>query len=132
MFALVIGLVNSATAELVAHWRFDESSGTTANDSSGNGNHGTLIDNVQWAAGKIGGAAEFDGTSGHIEVPYSESLKLLNQGDFTIAAWCLLNEVPPSTNRMVLQQGDLNGTGRTLLFVHNSNEIRSFAGGGPT
>ncbi len=131
-FVLVTALVNSATAELVAHWRFDESSGTTANDSSGYGNHGTLIDNVQWAAGKIGGAAEFDGTTGHIEVPYSDSLKLLNHSDFTIAVWCLLNEVPPSTNRMVLQQGDLNGTGRTLLFVHSSNEVRSYAGGGPT
>jgi len=31
-----------------------------------------------------------------------------------------------------LQQGDLNGTGRTLLFVHSSNEIRSFAGGAAT
>jgi hypothetical protein len=132
VFALVMVLVNSTSAELVAHWRFDESSGTTASDSSGNGNHGTLIDNVQWAPGKIGGAAEFDGTTGHIEVPFSESLKLLNQGDFTIAAWCLLNEVPPSTNRMVLQQGDLNGTGRTLLFVNNTNEIRSFAGGATT
>ena len=43
--ALVMGLVNSATAELVGHWRLDEAAGNTANDSSGNGNHGTLQGN---------------------------------------------------------------------------------------
>ncbi|MFH1718675.1 MAG: LamG domain-containing protein, partial [Planctomycetota bacterium] len=125
-------LTSVAEAELVGWWQFEEGSGTTALDSSGYDNHGQLFDNVQWADGKIGLAMQFDGASGHIEVPFSESLRLLNQGDFTICAWCLLNTVPPSTNRMVVQQGDGNGTGRTLLFIANTNEIRSYAGGATT
>jgi hypothetical protein len=128
IFALVIGLVNIAAAELVGHWRLDEGSGNIANDSSGNGNHGNLQGDPQWVAGKVGGALNFNGTSDHITIPFSPSLKVLNQGDFTIAAWFNADEIP-SENKEVFQQGDLNGTGRTWLFVAAANEIRSYLGG---
>ena len=35
-FMLMLVLVSSVSAELVAHWKFDEGSGDTAFDSSGN------------------------------------------------------------------------------------------------
>jgi hypothetical protein len=38
-FIFVLGLVSSASAELVAHWKFDEGSGDIAFDSSGNNYH---------------------------------------------------------------------------------------------
>ena len=37
---------------LVAHWKFDEGSGTTASDSSGNGNTGTLVNGPAVDCGK--------------------------------------------------------------------------------
>jgi hypothetical protein len=37
-FVLVLGPVSNFSAELVAHWTFDEGSGDIAYDSSGNGN----------------------------------------------------------------------------------------------
>lgn len=33
---------------LMAYWKFDEGNGTTAADSSGNGNTGTLVNGVTW------------------------------------------------------------------------------------
>jgi len=132
-FVLVAGLVNSATAELVGHWRLDEGAGDTANDSSGNGNHGTLQGDPQWTAGKIGPALDFNGSTDHITIPFSESLRVLNQGDFTIAAWFRPDEIP-SENKEVVQQGDdtSGGMGRTWLFVAGANEIRSYLGNGTT
>ncbi len=56
-FILVLGLVSSASAELVAHWKFDEGSGDTAFDSSGNNYHATLVNNPEWVPGKIGSFA---------------------------------------------------------------------------
>jgi len=53
----VLGLVSSASAELVAHWKFDEGSGDTAFDSSGNNYHATLVNNPEWVPGKIGSFA---------------------------------------------------------------------------
>ena len=93
IFALVAGFVNNAAAELVGHWRFDEGTGDTANDSSGYGNHGTLIDSVQWDVGQIGGAVKFDGTPGYVQIPHGDNLKLINQGDFTITMWFMQDEV---------------------------------------
>ena len=37
-FVLLLVLVSNVSAELVAHWTFDEGSGDIAYDSSGNGN----------------------------------------------------------------------------------------------
>jgi len=49
------------TTGLVGYWKFDEGSGTTASDSSGNNNHGTLVNGPTWTTGKVGQALEFDG-----------------------------------------------------------------------
>jgi len=35
---------------LVGHWKLDEGSGTTASDSSGNNNHGTLVNSPTWSS----------------------------------------------------------------------------------
>ncbi len=130
IFALVMGLVNSATADLVGHWRFDEGTGDAANDSSGYGNHGTLIDSVGWDVGQIGGAVKFDGTPGYVQIPHGDNLKLINQGDFTITMWFRQDEVTGIAN--LLQQTDRNGTGRTLLLADSSNGIRAYLGGTST
>jgi prepilin-type N-terminal cleavage/methylation domain-containing protein len=47
----------------VAHWKFDEASGTSAQDASGNGNNGTLTNGPTWIGGKYGGAVNFDGVN---------------------------------------------------------------------
>jgi len=53
---------------LVGWWKFDETEGTIAYDSSGNGNDGSLTNGPTWAAGKIGGALSFDGINDYVEV----------------------------------------------------------------
>jgi len=127
------GVTNAADPNLVGWWRLDESSGTTAHDSSGNGNDGTLRGDTQWQPGngQVGGALEFNGSSGYVEIPFSESLRVINQGDFAITAWFKPDAIP-TKYRVVFQQADLNGVGRTWLFVHQSNEVRSYLGGRTT
>ncbi|MCH7559369.1 MAG: LamG domain-containing protein [Planctomycetes bacterium] len=74
-------------AGLVAHWKLDEGTGTTANDISGNGHHGTLTNGAQWTTGNLGGAVSFDGTDDYVSVPYSPAL---NPADsFTISVWAM-------------------------------------------
>ncbi len=74
-FVLVLGLVSNVSAELVAHWTFDEGSGNIAYDSSGNGNDGT-INGAEWDAGKYGPALHFNGQDNYVEVPTSDSLEI--------------------------------------------------------
>ena len=55
-FTLVAGIVltSPAQAELVGWWRFNEGSGSTCTDSSGNGHDGTVVGTPQWATGPEG------------------------------------------------------------------------------
>ena len=63
-FALLLGMVPTrvADADLVGWWRFNEGSGNTANDSSGNDHHGTIIGTPEWVVGPdgFGGALAFN------------------------------------------------------------------------
>ena len=73
---------------LVGLWRFDEGSGTDANDSSGNGNHGILTNmntDTCWVPSNYGTALLFDGANDYVEVDDSESLRIT--GELTIEAW---------------------------------------------
>jgi hypothetical protein len=89
-FALLIGvaltsLARAADPDLVGWWRFDEGSGTTASDSSGLGNHGTLRGDTQWVRGRIDMALQFDGVDDFVEVPDDPSLRVENE--VTVMAW---------------------------------------------
>ena len=86
VFILAFGLVSPASAELVAHWRLDDGSGTIAVDASGNGHDGTLVLDPQWVAGKFGGALEFGGISGqHVEIEGYDGI--LGTQNRTAMAW---------------------------------------------
>ncbi|MAF09419.1 hypothetical protein CMK11_03120 [Candidatus Poribacteria bacterium] len=68
----------------VGIWLFDEGSGDTAADSSGNGNDGELVDAV-WGEGVRGDAVEFDGAS-HVAFPATASTDDYVAG-FTYMLW---------------------------------------------
>jgi len=56
---------------LVGWWKFDETSGIVAYDSSGHGNDGNLTNGPTWTSGKIGGALHFDGLDDRLKLPHS-------------------------------------------------------------
>jgi len=78
--ALSLALAAQATpaqaASVVGLWRMDETSGTTAIDSSGNGNSGVLSNIALVTPGfdGTGGAYSFNGTSSKVLIPNSASL----------------------------------------------------------
>jgi hypothetical protein len=69
------------TAGMISYWKFDEGSGTIANDSV-NGNNGT-ISSATWTTGKVGLALYF--SSGDVNVPHSSNLDIIYP--FTVEAW---------------------------------------------
>jgi hypothetical protein len=71
--------------DLVGFWGFDEGAGTTASDSSGNGNNGTLINGPGWTGGQVNGALSFDGDNDYVEVPDDPSFDIADE--ITVAAW---------------------------------------------
>ena len=87
---VVISSAAAAQTTLVAHYRLDETSGTTASDSSGNGNDGVYtgagITLGQTGTCSSSRAVEFDGATGYVAIPSSASLDGL-RSNFTVAAW---------------------------------------------
>jgi hypothetical protein len=70
---IVCGLSLLAIAQgqtgLIASWDLDDGTGTTAADSSGQGQTATLHGGAKWQAGKTGGGVYLDGVDDYIEVP---------------------------------------------------------------
>jgi hypothetical protein len=63
---------------LIGWYKFDEGSGSTANDSSGNGRNGTLVNMAAgaWVAGLVdtaGYALDFDGSNDRINLPAAQT-----------------------------------------------------------
>ena len=69
---------------LAAHWDFDEGAGTTANDASGNGRTGTLMNGPSWTAGRVDGGLTFDGTASYTSAAHTSAF---NAYPLTVAAW---------------------------------------------
>jgi len=89
-FVLVLGMIltSISKADLVGWWRFNEGSGDTAMDSSGNGHHGTLLGTPEWVIGPpgFGGAISFqeDKCTG---IDCGNFDPTNGTGQFTIALW---------------------------------------------
>src|SRR5215469_5696565 len=95
----------SATAGLVAAYGFDEGSGTTVTDLSGNGNNGTISGATWTTSGKYGGALVFNGTSATVNINNTVSLQMTT--GMTLEAW-----VNPSI---------VNGAWRDVFYKGNDN-----------
>ena len=87
----VISLVGStvvnaqSSAGLVFAMTFDEGSGSTVHDLSGNGNHGNVMGATDWEAGKHNGGFSFDGAT-YITVPNAEPLSSLTH-PMSVGLW---------------------------------------------
>ncbi|QQG44288.1 MAG: DUF2341 domain-containing protein [Candidatus Roizmanbacteria bacterium] len=84
--------VGSPVGSALAHWKFDEGYGSTANNSGNGGNtlNGTLGTGSSaptWTNnGKFGKALSFDGTNDYVSIPDSDAFNF-GTGDFTINLW---------------------------------------------
>ena len=70
---------------LVAAYSFNEGSGTTVADSSGNGLTGTIVGATWTTGGRYGNALSFNGTSNYIDLGNPTALQLT--GSMTLEAW---------------------------------------------
>jgi hypothetical protein len=114
-------------AGLVGYWNFDQGSGTSAFDSSGNNNHGTIYGAV-WTSGKVNGALFFDGSNDYVDCGNSETLDPTQAA--TIEAWVNF-DILPSDAGHTMEIASRSGGGTDLDFqVETDNRVKFFVGPG--
>ena len=92
---------------LVGYWKLDDASGTSATDSSGNANTGTLTNGPTWTTGQIGGATDFDGTNDYIQIPSNAAY------DSTVGTWSFwvkVDTIGGTTPDSILFRADPSGS----------------------
>lgn len=115
---------NSTGASLppfVAHYQFNETSGTTAADATGNGKTATVSGAGTWVAGRLGNAVSLSGSSQYVALPAGI---LSGATAFTIATWVRLDTI--ANWARVFDFG--SGTGTSMfLTARNGSGVARFA-----
>jgi len=104
---------------LVACWHFDENTGTTIYDSSGNGNDGTIY-GATWATGISGSALSFGGEDGSDYVDLGNPTSLDISYPLTIEAWIKRASFGTRTTDSIISHGD----GGYAFFLSKGTESR--------
>jgi len=137
--------VSPMHAELIGNWSFDEGTGTTTADLTGNGYEAAITNgaspNAGWIAGKVGsGAYSFwGGTYAVVDevnafTPTADAYNGGNGGDYTVSLWMQLKADYIVTQRLLSTDDGFDTTGgwspwlnpggagnSTLGQTHNSN-----------
>ncbi len=117
---------NATTVEITTgrqgHWKLDSSSGTTATDSSGNSNTGTLTGGPTWVAGKIGNGLNFDGVDDRVNAGSGASLD--NLAAMTLTAWIKADTLGEGgKGRIVDKTTTVNPDNGWLFFLDGTNQV---------
>ncbi|MFZ0034624.1 MAG: LamG-like jellyroll fold domain-containing protein [Sedimentisphaerales bacterium] len=107
---------------LVGWWKLNETSGTTAADSSGSGNNGTLVNMTpatDWVTGMIGGGLDMDGVDDYVNCGNGASLNITAK--ITLAAWVKTRDTGDGQFNPYIAKGDYgyelrNNTNTEMAF----------------
>lgn len=123
---------------LVGHWKLDETSGTTAVDSSGNGNDGTMVGGMSGSNtvdGMVSTAIHHTNSNHYIQIPHSATLNVTGN-QMTLSAWVNTNNVQfvsiiskrasGGTNVFRLDQGGAGSPFQCIITTTNGDQTVSF------
>jgi len=95
------------TSGLVAAYNFNEGSGSTVTDLSGNNLTGTIVGATWTTGGKYGNALSFNGTSSYVDLGNPAVLQMT--GNMTIEAWVKAAATPADDGQIVAKSDSTSG-----------------------
>ena len=124
-----------APSPLVAHLKFDETSGTQASDSSPDGqdNPGVLVNSATFepVGGDLGGGVRFDGNNDYVVISNSTDINIGIYPERTVSVWFNGNDINRTSSKQVIYEegGSLRGLNVYVdsgsLYVGGWNEPES-------
>jgi|TARA_B100001964_G_scaffold108852_1_gene121595 hypothetical protein len=122
----VFALISAADADLVAHWPLD----TNAEDVVGGYDGftgGGVVFGAEGAADHSGSAAEFNGSSSTITVPYSAAL---NPDSFTVAMWANADSTGGFASAITSRDDDGGSVNGYIIYNDSAGRWNFWTGGG--
>lgn len=105
---VMLGVVNGASAALIAHWPLDGDAQDVVD-----GHHGILVGGAAFVEDADRGIVlSVDGVDGHVAVPHAEDMEFAASDSYTIAAWAYIEAVTGTWQAIMAQsreQGDHYG-----------------------
>jgi hypothetical protein len=102
--------------DIIVYWKFDEGTGTSAKDSTGGNDTGTLETGASWGTGVLGNAVVLDGVSGYVQ---AADLVQNNVTAYSLSMWFKTS----STSQQVLfsNRGETVTSGNSLTLEMSQN-----------
>ena len=120
--SVIVGPAGGGDPTLVAHWKFDETTGAVAADASGYANNGTLTSGPAWTGGKQANALAFDGIDDYVLVNHSGSLAIgQNNADFSAAFFLNLRQGTTGLWRSLIHKGAINDERTFGIWAFNTD-----------
>jgi len=129
------------SASLVAYWNLDDGSGTTAADSTGNGNTGNLANGTSgtgvcgakacpsWVAGIHGNALQFDGIGDYVMIAENPTLRMAS--GVTMETWIKIPTIATGKGGIIGCEGDNYWEqGYDLIYDNSVNRLQMRLGYG--
>ncbi|MBN1466904.1 T9SS type A sorting domain-containing protein [candidate division KSB1 bacterium] len=126
---MLLGLATVASADLLVHYKLDETSGAVAVDASGNGFDGVINGSTNWVTGTLGGALEFTGDC-NVTLP-AEGMGLY--ADIGSVAFWMNAGAPTAINTMFWAGDNTTGGGfgaENEMHVHLESPVADIWLGG--
>lgn len=120
--------INNLQNGLQAYYKFDENTGTTIHDATGNGNTGTLSAGGLWTNGIIGSGVNFvNSNSVHVDIPSFNNI--INYSAITVQAWWNPTFVGGSDRLVTNSHTDSDNNGFQLMN-NGGNQMFFMVGNG--
>ncbi len=121
------------SAPLLARWSFDEGTGSTAADVTGNGHTASLV-GATWGVGVRGGALSFDGNGQYANIGKPMPAALRPTAAFTLEAWirptAYTNSFGDIIGGIIASQYDASGSCYSMSLDYRTNGAHGGVAGG--
>ena len=104
---------------VITELNFNEGSGTTASDLSGNAHNGTLVNGPVWVAGKYGQAVSFDGNNDYVNLGDHADYTLNPAQSYTWSGWVRNNNFNAWST---IWSQSLNTSGYFYFYAHSTTD----------
>jgi len=129
---VVLSVTGTATAQILVHYKLDETSGNIAVDSSGKGNDGIIGAEPNWVEGWIDGALQFSADDANA-ITLPASTMGLRSDTGTVAFWVNMTEVAGGINTIFWGGDNTTGGGfgpENEMHIHVETVVANIWTGG--